>query len=165
MRHLRSCLLLAVALGCLDSPAVAGTTGGSINASATVIASCTVSTSAVGFGSVDPLSASNVDATGGISVACSNGTAWTAAAGVGSGTGATFASRLMTSGSNTLGYSLYTNSGRTTIWGDGTGSTATLGSTGSGSAQNITIYGRVPSGQSSVPPGSYSDTVSVTISY
>jgi len=158
-------LLAAAAATAFSSAAWAGTATSSLSVSATVTGNCTVSTSAVGFGSINPLSGANVDATGGITVTCTNGTPWTAAAGVGGGTGATFASRLMTSGANTLTYSLYTNSGRTTIWGDGTGITATVGNTGTGSAQSVTIFGRVPSGQTSVPPGSYADTVTVTVTY
>jgi spore coat protein U-like protein len=147
------------------TPASAATTGTNLSVSATVTANCTVSSSAVAFGNVNPLSGSDVDAAGGITVTCTSGTGWVAAAGVGSGTGATFASRKMTAGSNLLNYSLYTDSGRTTVWGDGTGSTATFSSTGTGVAQPVTVYGRVPTGQATVPPGSYADTVAVTVTY
>jgi spore coat protein U-like protein len=71
----------------------------------------------------------------------------------------------MTSGANTLNYMLYTDTGRTTLWGDGTASTARLTGTGTGSAQSSTIYGRIASGQSSTPVGSYSDTILVTIDF
>jgi len=166
MRHLRLNALLAATAFCgLATPAVAGSTSGSLSATATINANCTVSTSPVAFGTVDPLSGSNVDNSGAVTVTCTNGTAWTAAGGVGSGTGATFATRVMTSGSNTLNYSLYTNSGRSTVWGDGTASTATVGATGNGTSQTITIYGRVPAGQGSAAPGSYSDPVAVTVTY
>ena len=147
------------------TPASAATTSTTLNVSATVTANCTVSSSAVAFGNVNPLSGSDVDASGGITVTCTNGTAWVASAGLGAGTGATFASRKMTAGANLLNYSLYTDAGRTSVWGDGTGSTATFSNTGSGLAQAVTVYGRVPSGQSTVPPGSYADTVSVTVTY
>ena len=70
---------------------------------------------------------------------------WTASAGVGGGSGASFATRKMTSGANLLNYNLYTTSGSHQVWGDGTGSTATLGGTGTGSAQAVTVYGRVAS--------------------
>ena len=106
----------------------------------------------------------NVDGTG-ATVTCTNGTAWAASAGAGSGTGATLAARKMTAGANLLGYNLYTSSAYTTVWGDGTGSTATIGGTGSGSAQSVTVYGRVAAGQTTVPAGSYADTVAVTITY
>jgi spore coat protein U-like protein len=71
----------------------------------------------------------------------------------------------MTSGANTLNYNLYTSSGYGTVWGDGTSSTAAITGTGTGSAQSTSVYGRIGSGQTSVPPGSYADTVSVTVTY
>ena len=157
------------ALGCAmilaSSPASAAVANGSLSVDATVTANCTVSTSALAFGNVNTINGQNVDGTGGITVTCTNGTSWTAAAGVGGGSGATFSSRRMTNGSDQLTYNIYTNSGRTTVWGDGTGSTATVGSTGTGTAQNVTIYGRVASGQTGVPAGTYADTVAVTVTY
>ena len=159
--------LFAIASAALLAPhaASAATTSSTLSVDATVTANCTVSTSALDFGDVDPLSGSNIDGTGGIVVTCTSGTAWTASAGIGSGSGASFTSRRMSAGSNLLNYNLYTNSSRSSVWGDGTASTATIGGTGNGSAQNSTVYGRIASGQTSVPPGSYSDTVSVTVSY
>jgi spore coat protein U-like protein len=155
--------LLTIALAA--TPASAATTSTTLNVSATVTANCTVSSSALAFGAVNPLSGSDVDASGGITVTCTNGTAWTAAAGVGAGSGASFASRRMTAGANLLNYNLYTDAARTSVWGDGTGSTAQFSNSGSGVAQAVTVYGRVPSGQVTVPPGSYADTVSVTVTY
>lgn len=158
--------LALVAAGALAAtPAQAGTTGGTLAVSATVTANCTVSTSALAFGNVDVTSGSNVDSTGGLSVTCTNGTGWTASAGVGSGTGASFANRKMANGGNLLNYNIYTSAARTTVWGDGTASTATIGGTGTGTAQNVTVYGRVSSGQTGVPAGAYADTVAVTVTY
>jgi spore coat protein U-like protein len=71
----------------------------------------------------------------------------------------------MTSGANLLSYNIYTSAARTTVWGDGTGSSATIGGTGTGSAQSVTVYGRVSGGQTTVPVGSYADTVAVTVTY
>ena len=154
----------AIAL-CAPAPAFAATVSGTLAANATVTANCTVSTSALAFGNVNTISGSNVDGTGGLSVTCTNGTAWAASAGAGSGSGASFASRRMTGGANLLNYNLYTSAAYTSVWGDGTGSTATIGGTGTGSAQAISVYGRVAGGQSSVPIGSYGDVVAVTITY
>ena len=158
-------IALGASLLVVPAAGLAGTASGSLTVNATVTANCTVSTSAVNFGSVNTLSGSPVDATGGVTVTCTNGTGWTASSDVGSGGGATFASRKMASGGNLLNYTLYTDAARTNVWGDGTGSTATVTGTGSGVAQNFTIYGRVPAGQTSAPAGSYSDTVAVTITY
>ncbi|HEY0113982.1 MAG TPA: spore coat U domain-containing protein [Allosphingosinicella sp.] len=147
------------------APAHAGNASSSLSVNATVTANCTVSTSAVAFGSVNTLDGGNVDATGGITVTCTNGTGWSASAGAGAGSGASMATRKMVSGSNLLSYTLFTDASRTAVWGDGTGSTSQITSTGTGSGQSLTIYGRVFAGQASVPAGSYADTVSVTVTY
>jgi spore coat protein U-like protein len=144
--------------------ALAQTQSTTMSVTATVTANCTVSTGAVAFGSVNTLGG-NHDATGSVTVNCTNGAAWSAAANQGSGTGATLSNRRMTFGANTLTYRLFTDAGRTSIWGDGSTGTAAVTGTGNGAAQVFTVYGRVPSGQTSVPAGSYSDTVSVTITY
>lgn len=156
---------LIAAAAAVSTPAFAATASSTLSVDATVTANCTVSTSPIAFGSVNPISGANVDASGGITVTCTNGTGWTAAAGVGTGTGASFTSRRMKNGSNLLSYNIYTDSARSSVWGDGSGSTATIGNTGTGSAQSVTVYGRVSSGQTSVPPGDYADTVSVTVTY
>lgn len=159
----------AILVGCcaagLATPASAGTQGTTIGVSATVTANCTVSAAPVAFGSVDTLSATAVDGTGSVSVTCTNGTGWTAAADIGGGSGASFATRRMTYSGNTLNYTLYRDSGRTQVWGDGTGSTFTIANSGSGAAQSFTVYGRVPGSQASAPAGAYNDTVNVTITY
>jgi spore coat protein U-like protein len=66
-----------------------------------------------------------------------------------------------------LPYQLYTDSARTTIFGDGTpggGSTAAVSGTGYASPANVTVYGRVLAASAgAATAGSYSDTVLVTI--
>ncbi|HMG46644.1 MAG TPA: spore coat U domain-containing protein [Allosphingosinicella sp.] len=158
-------LATAAAALCLPAPAIAGTVGNNLATSATVTANCTISTSPLAFGNVDSTSASDVDASGGLTITCTNGSAWTASAGLGAGSGASYANRKMTAGANLLNYNIYTSAARTTVWGDGTASTATLGGTGTGSAQSVTVYGRVGGAQNSVPVGNYVDTVAVTVTY
>jgi len=163
--RLRTAILAACCAAGFAAPASAGTQGTTIGVSATVTANCTVSANPVAFGSVDTLSASPVDGTGSVSVTCTNGTGWTAAADVGGGSGASFATRRMTFSGNTLNYTLYRDAGRSQVWGDGTGATFTVANTGSGAAQSFTVYGRIPGSQSSAPAGGYNDTVNVTITY
>jgi spore coat protein U-like protein len=62
-----------------------------------------------------------------------------------------------------LHYHLYSDSGHTVNWGNTVG-TDTVSMTGSGVAQTLTVYGQVPAGQF-VTPGSYSDTITVTLTY
>jgi spore coat protein U-like protein len=157
---------LAVITAVSAQPALATTATSDLDVSATVTSNCTVSTTPIAFGDVDVTAGTDVDATGGISVTCTNGTAWAASADAGQGTGASLTTRKMANGSDLLNYVLYTDSSRTTVWGDGAGgSTATISDTGTGTAQDSTIYGRGPSGQTSVPAGSYADTVTVTVTY
>ncbi|OYR19401.1 spore Coat Protein U domain protein [Brucella thiophenivorans] len=66
-------------------------------------------------------------------------------------------------GGATITYSLYRNAARDTVWGDTTG-TNTLAGTGTGAAQQLTVYGRVPP-QNTPAPGTYTDTVTATITY
>ncbi|HJW42557.1 MAG TPA: spore coat U domain-containing protein [Rhizomicrobium sp.] len=131
-------------------------------ATATVTTNCTVSATTLGFGSVGLLT-SNVDVTNSVSVTCTNGTPYNIGLSAGSGTGATVANRLMTNSGTTVGYTIYSNSGRTTVWGNTVG-TDTVSGTGTGTAQSITAYGRVPA-QTTPKPQSYSDTLVATVTY
>jgi spore coat protein U-like protein len=160
---LRAGILLAALVA--TTPASAATVGTTLNVDATVTANCTVSAAAISFGNVNPISGSDYDAAGGITVTCTQGTGWTATAGVGAGSGASYAARRMTFGASTLNYNIYTDALRTNVWGDGTGTTVTIANSGTGAAQAVTLYGRVPSGQTTVPPGGYADTVAVTVTY
>jgi spore coat protein U-like protein len=62
-----------------------------------------------------------------------------------------------------LSYSLFRDSGRTLNWGNTVG-TDTVASTGTGSAQTFTVYGRIPASQA-VGPGTYQDTITVTVTF
>ncbi|KAG1165703.1 hypothetical protein G6F35_018628 [Rhizopus arrhizus] len=63
-----------------------------------------------------------------------------------------------------LTYELYRDSARSLRWGN-TLNVDTVGGTGSGSAQQLTIYGRVPPVTGQPPAGAYNDLVQVTITY
>lgn len=158
--------LLAAAL-VLPALSWAGTAGNTFQVTATVISACTVSGTTLNFGnSIDPLAtATPLDSSSTLSVQCTNTTPYTVSLNAGSNAGgaSNFGSRTMKAGSHTLGYQLYLDSGRSTVWGDGTGS-STVAGTGTGSTQSLTIYGRLPS-LAGVVPGSYTDTVTVTVSY
>ena len=155
----------AIAAATISGTAQAATTQTNLSVTANVTSNCGISTLPVAFGDVDTLSGVADDATGRVTVTCTNGAAWTLSAGAGTGAGATLAVRKMTLGANVLNYALYTDSSYGTIWGNGSGGTGTIAGTGTGSAQPIDIHGRVPTGQGTVPAGGYSDLVVVTITY
>lgn len=168
MKNLYRTLSLLAAAAVM-SAAHAGTATGSFQVTGTVVSSCNVSGSLLNFGAaINPLSASvPIDATSTLTVQCTNTTPYSVAldAGVNAGGPAVFASRAMKNGASTIGYQLYLTAGRTSVWGDGTSGSAPSTGTGTGSNQTMTIYGRLPTLGSSVVPGTYTDTVTVTITY
>ena len=143
----------------------AGTDTATFSVTASIVDACDVQATNHAFGAYSASSGSALDSTSAISVYCTSGTPYTLAMNVGTG-GGTFTARKMTSSSNELLYNLFTSAARTTIWGDGSGSTATVGGTGVGllTAATHTVYGRIGTGQDSAP-GSYSSTVTVTLNF
>lgn len=139
------------------------TSSTSFTVTATVPSACNVSATMLNFGSKGSLS-TNTDATSSVSVQCTNTTPYNVGLNAGTGSGATVATRKMTGpASATLNYSLYTTAARTTVWGNTVG-TNTVAGTGTGAAQSLTVYGRVPV-QSTPATGSYTDTIVVTVTY
>lgn len=138
-------------------PAAAASTSTSFTVSATVVSTCAVSASDLAFGNYLP--SGNTDQTTSITVTCGNGTGYSVALNDGNNASGG-ARRMINGGSNFLSYELYSDSGRTTVW--NTASPVT--GTGSGAAQTLTVYGRIPNGQN-VPVGAYTDTIQVTVTY
>lgn len=140
------------------------TPGFPFNVSAQVNAKCLVGGSNVlDFGSRGLLGTA-VDAQARIDMRCTPGTDYSIALGAGTGPGATIANRRMKLGSETILYQLYTNPGRSNVWGDGAGGSV-VGGTGTGNAPpNLIVYGRVPA-QPTPSAGSYGDTVVITVNY
>lgn len=98
---------------------------------------------------------------------CSVGTTGQIAIANGAG-GGTIGSRLMTDGSNTLGYTLKTPS--STAWGDGNSGTVTVDAVGaglsSGNEQTTNIVGEIVRTDAEVAPqGVYTETVSITLTF
>jgi spore coat protein U-like protein len=122
---------------------------------------CSVNASALNFGSTGVLR-SALDATTSITVTCTNAAPYAVALDGGLSGATNPAQRKMSQASQQITYGLYQDSARTQPWGDAAGTTAA--GTGSGLAQTFTIYGRVPS-QGTPSPGTYADTVVVTVSY
>lgn len=159
------CALLATAAG----GAAAATATGTIMVSATVASTCTVSANPLSFGMYQPGQGS-MSASTTFAVRCTRGAPFSIALNAGTG-GGSVARRMMSMGASRLQYNLYTTAAHTTVWGDGTLSSATVSGTGrglmSGAAITQTVYGQVPDSPANVDlaPGLYTDTVTVTVSY
>lgn len=123
-------------------------------------ATCGLNTQGVNFGSYDFQSSQNLDSVGHITVTCDVSTSYTIA--LSPGLTGTFASRIMQSGAHQLAYNLYNDPAHASVWGDGTGNSVTVGATGTNA--DYAVYGSVPAGQNPYI-GSYSDVVTVTVSF
>lgn len=157
---------LAITAMTASAPALAATTTTTFGVSATVEAQCTItSAAAMAFGTVGSL-ASNVDKTSDIVIKCTNTTPFNIGLNAGTATSATVTTRKMTgTGASpaTLSYSLFSDSARTVNWGNTVG-TDTKSGTGTGSDATFTVYGRIPI-QTAPKPDTYSDTITVTVTY
>jgi spore coat protein U-like protein len=158
-------LLIALVPAALIIPSAnASTTAtGSFNSTITIQANCqVVSTNTLNFGTHGVLAA-NTDATATFAVQCTNTTAYNVGLDAGTTAGGTVTTRLMTSGSATVSYKMFSDLNHTINWGN-TVSSDTVSGTGNGSSQTLTVYGRVPA-QSTPAAATYTDTVTVTVTY
>jgi spore coat protein U-like protein len=126
------------------------------------VPTCIIGAGTLAFGNYDPAganAAAPLDASGTFQVACTRNASYTV--GLGAGSFAAGAARRMANGTARLGYELYADAARTAVW----SGTATTGGTAASIAPiALTVYGRVPAGQT-VPAGAYADTVQSTINF
>lgn len=152
-------------------PVGASTTNNFWTVYATVTANCTINVSTLDFGSTSSLGAA-VSSSAPIDVQCTNTTPFSI--GLNNGAHATGSQRRLYSASTGqyVSYGLYLDSLFTQSWSSASSTTTcTNGSntcyigTGTGSDQTIYVYGRVPVQGGNPNPGTYSDTVVVTLTY
>ncbi len=133
-----------------------------VHALVTVSSDCQLSTTPLSFGGYDPLSNTPNDATNTINVLCTLTTPYHIRLDRGV-YGSSVTTRQLGNGAARLNYELMRDAGRTLNWGE-TDSIDTVESTGTGGAQAFAVYGRIPALQA-VTAGSYSDTITVTVSF
>lgn len=133
--------------------------------SLTVQANCTIAADPLTFPATGLLTtAVNEETT--LNVTCTDTTPYNVGLDAGTAAGSTVANRLLagTAPGNTgttVAYQLYQNAGRTTVWGNTQG-TDTVGGTGTGVPQTLTVYGQVPP-QDAPAPDTYQSTVTATV--
>jgi spore coat protein U-like protein len=128
---------------------------------------CTFTNAGLNWGNINLAANTNFDLTGTFSATCTGIAGRTVRicpnfnAGTG-GVNSNGTQRYMLNGTNKLAYNIYRNSARSSVWGSrtwGLGPTpptinVTLNSAGTGTV-NTTMYGRVFSGQTALPAGTY----------
>ena len=148
------------------APATMIPRGANFVVSAGVGADCTLAIPDVSFGTVSNL-ASPIDTSTNATVTCTTGAPWTLSLNEGSTPGNTYGQRYMSlggAGPGVVQYQIYRDPGPANIWGNGTAGTVTRTGTGTGVAQGIPIYLRVPA-QGAHAEGTYRDTVTATLTF
>lgn len=158
-------------LGCaalMSSVALAATSNADLTSTATVAATCIVTANPMPFGAYDPFTGAAVVHASTIAVTCTTGmdappiTMGEGSNPSGSSTVGAPLRQLSNGATGLLSYNLYSDSSRTVVW---EGTTGVTSPTPTGSANNMNVYGKIASGQTTVPAGNYTDTVVVTATF
>ncbi len=158
-------LLAALGAGLLCGQAHAATATATFTVTATINPVCTIQASALNFGTY---AEAQVDGTSTITVTCTNTTGWEVGLNAGSSAGATAGNRRMTGpGPSSLNYGLFTDAARTITWGDHPALPGqnTVSGVGTGNAQVLTVFGRIPADQRTPRPGAFLDTITATVTF
>jgi len=168
MRNFASLAALAAAALALGlSSAHAQTASGNLSITFNLGASCTTAqVTPVTFPGAATGTIAAETATGSISVNCTSGALYNVGldAGLHPSTAGNTSTRRMAGTVNTtkyVTYDLWQDSGDSTHWGN-TPPTDTVGGTGTGSAQTISVYGKIPA-QTEATADAYADTVGITV--
>lgn len=141
----------------------AGSTPANLTVSTSVVANCTITTTAVTFPAYDPVVTNTTnpdDSTAGmVTIACTKGTGTSISLGLGANVSGTQPRMKGPGASDYLNYTLYSDTGRATTW---SGVTRTITPALSKAPQDFQVYGRIPGGQDT-SAGTYTDTVVATV--
>jgi len=132
------------------------------NVTAAVATTCRITTNDLNFGTIGTLT-SAMDNSTTLSASCTNNTPYTIGLDGGLSAATDPTQRKMMKTPEFVIYGLYRDVARTLPFGNTIG-VNTLAGTGTGLAQSVPVYGRIPS-QPVPSPGTYTDTIVVTLTY
>ncbi len=168
MKSLALCSILIGGMGIGSSFAQSPQTA-NLTVTATVTGSCSITAGTLAL-TYDPVVTNLASAATGsttLAVACTSGTNGTITLGQGLTPLSTSTDavpvRQAANGTNLLTYYLYQDAVNSHVWGN----TAASGEVypGTGTQGSVTVYGAIPAAQTTVPAGTYSDTVVATITF
>ena len=165
-------LALLISAASLILPAYATSTTTNMNVTANIDMNCTITTADIAFGEYKPTTdhaSAALTADGSVSTTCTVGSSGKIIIGQGehAGSGSSDASPVrrmaLNDDSSYLLYDVFSDSDRQTSW-TNEGSSG-IAYTASGSAQVMTVYGKIEGGQTTAEKGSYADVLVVTVNY
>lgn len=147
--------------------------------SALAAGACSVSSNGLAFGAYQPVTLAGklnsvaATSTATVSVVCTaitTGGSYTLSLGPGTyGPGDRISVRYLNNtshGGDPMAFNIFTEASYGSVWGNGTPGALLSGSIPPGNSnQTHTVYGRVPAGQTTLKAGSYSDSMTMTITY
>jgi spore coat protein U-like protein len=169
---------LAIAAGLLvgsagfTAPVYASTDTSNMNVTANIDMNCTITTADIAFGEYKPTTdhaSAALTANGSVSTTCTVGSTGKIIIGQGEhpGSGSSDASPVrrmaLSDDSSFLAYDVFSDSDRNNSWTNAVDSG--IAYTASGSAQTMTVYGKIAGGQTTAEKGSYADVLVVTVNY
>ena len=143
------------------------TQSASLTVNANVIKNCTITTAPVSFGNYDPVAANATapfDATGLVTVTCTEGAPSKVALNPGGNAQGTTRRMRGPAATDYLLYELYRDAGRATVWDNPVGTGLDIPAAPSIVPRNFTVYGRVAQAQDAAV-GTYTDTVVATVNF
>jgi len=161
IKKLSSLPAVLASLGTLTGPASAAVEEGTLNVTATVIAQCTISTSAVAFGEISPTQAAS--ATGSISISCDDDNTLDSVVLDGGNNASGGSRRMSDGGTNYIPYTLSVGGSAVAVNGDIAGEFTLVGS--GPYADSVDVDGAIASTGTARALGSYSDAVTITVTY
>lgn len=164
----------ALLLAAVGSASAASPQTSNLTVSATVAANCTIVTNAVLFGAYDTVAGTAVNATGGVSIACTKNATSTITLGLGANASGSVR-QMSAGGADRLSYELYQQPGTTpgatcdysgtpTVWGTAGSNIYTPTAAPSKASRTYNVCGQINAGQD-VVAGSYSDIVVATVNF
>jgi spore coat protein U-like protein len=163
MKHRIAILLMLAAMPWAELSAQTTPASTTFRVTTRVNTICEVTATDLAFGNYVAKTGTPLTGTTLLHTTCTPGSTFNIGLDAGTSPGATVQARKMVSGANNLNYQLYSDSARSTIWGNTPG-TDTVTGVGTGLQVNHTVFGAVPAAQV-VPAGDYADTITVRVFY
>lgn len=159
--------LILVFLGLTSPASYSATATTTFTVTATIVGVCQIAATNLAFGNYNPTLGAVLNGTSTVTPTCTISTPYSITLDLGTGAGASLTNRFMTrtvGGTETIAYNLYSDPGHTTVWANT--EPTTVSGTGTGNPQPLTVYGQIfASNPTTLPPASYSDTITATITY